>query len=86
MNLEEIKIHEKQKNLLRLIRILKENKSPIVQEFIKEVTTYVNETEHLISELEMGITQLMIKHNREEDLKQQKLNEILEMIAIMTAV
>ena len=44
----------KQKRLIRLLQLTKDNKSEIVQELRKEVREYVNETEKYISSLEMG--------------------------------
>jgi len=68
----------KQKRLIRLLQLTKDNKSEIVQELRKEVREYVNETEKYISEIEMDNFKLSLTVAKFDDYvncEQKKLNE-----------
>lgn len=68
----------KQKRLIRLLQLTKDNKSEIVQELRKEVRDYVNETEKYIAEIEMDNLNLSIMVGKFDDYvncEQKKLNE-----------
>ena len=68
----------KQKRLIRLLQLTKDNKSEIVQELRKEVMDYVNETEKYISEIEMENLNLSLTVAKFDDYvncEQKKLNE-----------
>ena len=67
----------KQKRLIRLLQLTKDNKSEIVQELRKEVRDYVNETEKYISEIEMDNLNLSITVAKFDDYvncEQKKLD------------
>ena len=68
----------KQKRLIRLLQLTKDNKSEIVQELRKEVRDYVNETEKYIAEIEMENLNLSLTVAKFDDYvncEQKKLNE-----------
>ena len=68
----------KQKRLIRLLQLTKDNKSEIVQELRKEVMDYVNETEKYINEIEMDNLNLSLTVAKFDDYvncEQKKLNE-----------
>ena len=68
----------KQKRLIRLLQLTKDNKSEIVQELRKEVMDYVNETEKYIAEIEMDNLNLSLTVAKFDDYvncEQKKLNE-----------
>ena len=68
----------KQKRLIRLLQLTKDNKSEIVQELRKEVREYVNETEKYIAEIEMENLNLSIMVGKFDDYvncEQKKLDE-----------
>ena len=68
----------KQKRLIRLLQLTKDNKSEIVQELRKEVREYVNETEKYINEIEMDNLNLSLTVAKFDDYvncEQKKLNE-----------
>jgi len=68
----------KQKRLIRLLQLTKDNKSEIVQELRKEVREYVNETEKYIAEIEMENLNLSLTVAKFDDYvncEQKKLNE-----------
>ena len=68
----------KQKRLIRLLQLTKDNKSEIVQELRKEVMDYVNETEKYINEIEMDNFNLSLTVAKFDDYvncEQKKLNE-----------
>ena len=68
----------KQKKLIRLLQLTKDNKSEIVQELRKEVREYVNETEKYIAEIEMENLNLSLTVANFDDYvncEQKKLNE-----------
>ena len=68
----------KQKRLIRLLQLTKDNKSEIVQELRKEVRDYVNETEKYIAEIEMENLNLSLTVSKFDDYvncEQKKLDE-----------
>lgn len=68
----------KQKRLIRLLQLTKDNKSEIVQELRKEVREYVNETEKYIAEIEMENLNLSLTVAKFDDYvncEQKKLDE-----------
>ena len=68
----------KQKKLIRLLQLTKDNNSEIVQELRKEVRDYVNETEKYIAEIEMENLNLSLTVSKFDDYvncEQKKLDE-----------
>ena len=68
----------KQKRLIRLLQLTKDNNSEIVQELRKEVRDYVNETEKYIAEIEMENLNLSLTVSKFDDYvncEQKKLDE-----------
>ena len=67
----------KQKRLIRLLQLTKDNKSEIVQELSKEVREYVNEPEKYIAEIEMDNLNLSLTVAKFDDYvncEQKKLD------------
>ena len=67
----------KQKRLIRLLQLTKDNKSEIVQELRKEVREYVNETEKYIAEIEMenlNLSLIVAKFDDYVNCEQKKLD------------
>ena len=56
-------------NLIRLLKLTADNKSPVVQDLRREIAKYVNDTETLLSEYETSIFGAAIEIGRLRKLK-----------------
>ena len=52
-------------NLIRLLRLTADNKSPVIQDLRNEIVKYVNETEQYVSQLETDNFQLFVTLGRD---------------------
>ena len=70
----------KQKRLIRLLQLTKDNKNEIVQELRKEVREYVNETEKYIAEIEMENLNLSLTVAKFDDYVKQCVDAKAKLI------
>ncbi len=75
-------MNKQESEIVRLLQLTNENKSPVIQALRRKIIDYVNSTEIYISELEMDLLQMQLKISDFEKFLHQQEKEINQKLKI----